>query len=779
MTVNASCDVESTADAGSFRQDGATQVRGSTAVFWATALVATTAVVLWLAFGVRGDEIGRFLAYELGFVLVPGWLVYRAVRSEPGGMLQQLVFGWTLGYLVEIGAFATTAAIGTRELFFAYPLLVGVPAGIVAGRRRRSVGTTGTLAAESTTSIWVGAGICALLLVYAAMVGFTQMPLPRDVSSATHQEDTVFAISLAGEALHHWPVTLPVVAGEPLEYHLFAYLHMAAVSQGTGIELSVVVMRLYQVPLLLLFALQLIWVGGRIGGRIAAGLTTAVVMLFLGELDASIETDFLFTDLSFFWLLASHTFLVGLVFFVPAIAVVADLLAEEKTPRRTVIERWLLVAALVIGCLGGKSYAPLLVVCGGLTLFIGGHLLLKRAISWPAVAALGLCGGLYALATFLFLGRNSGGAVIDPLQAFAQMPGTSELDDHLEDVWGLLDSEAISVTLGTVGLLGIPLLGLALLLAERRGALRRREGWFLCLFVASLPALYLLDHPGYSQLFILFFGVVPASALAAVGFTEFWRRHGRASISFASIAAAMVVAWAVTTWHVSETPIWPGLLLGGMVVVGATLVRGRLDATSLRRDGVGVLAGCAAVLAVLNTPLDWLPTLSERTSAGKPLYSQELHGMTAGLYRGLRWVRDNTPTNAVLVVNNHSIRSDRSDSKYFYYSALAERRVVLESWDYTPQTAARGVFSLPDVLSPFPRRLHLSKAIYERGDTRALRALVCDYGATHVIVDKAHGGIAPRLLELDALGEPIYSNWDFDAYAIRWPPPCGRGREAA
>jgi hypothetical protein len=143
--------------------------------------------------------------------------------------------------------------------------------------------------------------------------------------------------------------------------------------------------------------------------------------------------------------------------------------------------------------------------------------------------------------------------------------------------------------------------------------------------------------------------------------------------------------------------------------------------------------------------------------------------VTAGLYRGLRWVRDNTPSDAVLVVNNHSLYPDRSDSKYFYYSAFAERRVVLESWDYTPQTAARGVFSLPEVLSPFPRRLRLSIA---DGDGRALRALVCDYGATHVVVDKAHGAASPRLRELEAIGSPMYSNWDLDVYEIRDGAPC-------
>lgn len=772
--MNASYDERVTTKVTWARDAAPTRSRETSAVVGATAVVLATTVALWAIFGVRVDEIVRFVGYELFFVLAPGWLVYRALMAEPGGRLQQLVLGWALGYLLEIAAFAAAAASGARPLLYAYPVVVGVPAAALAVHRQRRARASRPPASRAPTSIaavWLGASACVLLLLYAAMVGFTQMPLPRDVTSATHQEDTVFAISLAGEALHHWPVTLPVVAGEPLDYHLFAYLHMAAVSQVTGMELSVVVMRLYQVPLLLLFALQLVWAGRRIGGRLAAGLVGAAIALFLGELDASHETDFLFTDYSFFWLLASHTFLVGLVFFVPAIVLLADLLGRASMPRAAALPRWGLVAAYVVGCLGAKSYAPLTVLGGGLALFALWHLVRHRTVQRAAAAALALCASLYAVASIVMLGRNTGGAGVDPLGAFEKMAATRQLDEHLEDVWGVLDAQGVHVVLGTIGLLGVPLLGIALFLRYRWRSISSGQSWFLCLFLAGLPALFLLDHPGYSHLFIVFFGGIPGAILAATGFVEFWERSGRSSIGLVSLGVIALVAWAIVTWHFSDVPIWPGLALASALVVAA-IALGSGDRRSLRRSAVAGIAGSAVLLAALNTPLDWIPTLSERASKGGPLYNQQFHGLTAGLYRGLRWVRENTATDTVLVVNNHSVRPDRSDSKYFYYSALAERRVVLESWDYTPQAAASGVFALPEVLSPFPRRLRLSKAIYERGDDAALRALVCEYDATHVMVDKAHGGPAPRLGELHALGEPVYSNWDLDVYEIREQQRC-------
>src|SRR5439155_23796151 len=68
----------------------------------ASLLVGVTALALWLAGGVRIDEIARYVGYELGFVVLPGWLVYRALVPRPGGRLRSLVFGWSLGYLLEI-----------------------------------------------------------------------------------------------------------------------------------------------------------------------------------------------------------------------------------------------------------------------------------------------------------------------------------------------------------------------------------------------------------------------------------------------------------------------------------------------------------------------------------------------------------------------------------------------------------------------------------------------------------------------------------------------------
>ncbi len=129
------------------------------------------------------------------------------------------------------------------------------------------------------------------------------------------------------------------------------------------------------------------------------------------------------------------------------------------------------------------------------------------------------------------------------------------------------------------------------------------------------------------------------------------------------------------------------------------------------------------------------------------------------------------------MVNNHSLQPDGRDSKYFYYSAFGERRVVLESWDYTERTAARGHFSLPEAQSPFPRRLALSNAVFRDGNERAARTLAREYGARYFVADNLHGPATPAFTRLF---RPCFSNEDVEVYAVGRPGQwlCSADQEA-
>src|SRR5918994_7042123 len=88
-------------------------------------VVLACACALWAVSGVSLRDIVLFVGYEAVFVLGPGWVVYGILRPR-AGRLERLAFGWGLGYVLEVGVFAVTAALGARGLLIGYPLLPGV-----------------------------------------------------------------------------------------------------------------------------------------------------------------------------------------------------------------------------------------------------------------------------------------------------------------------------------------------------------------------------------------------------------------------------------------------------------------------------------------------------------------------------------------------------------------------------------------------------------------------------------------------------------------------------
>src|ERR1700689_1894475 len=85
-------------------------------------VVGATAVVTWLASGVSAGEIGRFLVFEGLYVLLPACSLYLLLGRSFPRPLRVVAIGWPLGYAIEIGAFALTAALGDREVFRLLPL---------------------------------------------------------------------------------------------------------------------------------------------------------------------------------------------------------------------------------------------------------------------------------------------------------------------------------------------------------------------------------------------------------------------------------------------------------------------------------------------------------------------------------------------------------------------------------------------------------------------------------------------------------------------------------
>jgi hypothetical protein len=328
--------------------------------------------------------------------------------------------------------------------------------------------------------------------------------------------------------------------------------------------------------------------------------------------------------------------------------------------------------------------------------------------------------------------------MLDPLQsAFRSYPGHTlelEIGDHLTRA----TAYPLATWVTAVALLA-PLAGLAFARMSLRSP-TIPQAWLLSLFAASVGAFFLVDLPGFSQLYFLWFGYTAAAVVSAGGLVDAvarWRsdspRHGMVAL-VAGVMAGVVLALGATGAGLPLVKVYMAVaaIFGGVVAVSALGFFGRA-----RLALPAVLAVSALLTAgLLDAPRDRVPHIASRALAGDEAVHQEAdppseRGLTSELAAGLAWVKDHTDEDAVLAVNNHLRRPAAAESRFFYYSALAERRVFVGSWDYTDEVlrSVEGTVS-----NPFPERLALNDSIYNGAGPGAVAELR-RRGVTYVLVD--------------------------------------------
>ena len=343
----------------------------------AVALAVVAVLGTWLGSGLGPSPIVRYVAFEALYVVLPGCLLYVLLSPAPGGRLRTLAIGWPLGYAVEVGGFALTASVGARGALAALPLLSLILAAALLARPAGRARLRALLTPADGRGGERGLGFrpwpaWALAVTAAALVlgltFFASSPLPERARSVVYVGDNVFDVSLASEARHHWPITMPWVAGEPLRYYTGVFMDTAAVNQVMGVSLASVILRLLPSTLLLIAALQLWALGGTVGrsrwiGPLAAGLLLVTQDINLDPTRSMVLQIDPFTQFSL-----SPSFGFGVPFFLGALLLIQSRFATHEGPPR---ESWgllALVGILVTGMTAAKAFAAVDFV-GGLGLY--------------------------------------------------------------------------------------------------------------------------------------------------------------------------------------------------------------------------------------------------------------------------------------------------------------------------------------------------------------------------------------------------------------------------
>lgn len=674
-------------------------------------IVVSFIVSEWLIFDVSLRNAFVFIGYELGFLLVPGVLLYIVISGRTALGLEQVALGWALGYALELAAFIATAASGERSLFPFYPIVIGAIAiPYIAIKARR--GAFERIQLRAPRWLWAVAALQIILIGYFGDLMFATAPPPDKVPHSSYYQDLVWFISIAAEARHHWPLEYPNLAGLRMHYHYFVNLHMASISQVTGASLFQIVFRLYQPALLVLVPLQFVYASRVISRRAAAGVLSAAVFFFLSSFGPTFSVpNFFFPDLS--------QVLFATVFFLPAVALIAGLL--ERAPGWFEWRRLVLLLIFLSAAVGAKA-TTVPVILGGLGLLALYAIIVDRGLLarllLPTVAAFVVLG----VARLVLYPGTSGGATFQLLVHIRNEQPFNYLSSHLPHV---AHSNTILWLFGTVLTAAKITSGLALglwgaWLARRDPRLRSRV-WLLAMLIAGILIFFSLSQVSGSEVYFYVFGYEAGCILAGIGLVALWDRF------------------------VPPLPFRTPVIVG-VVVVG--------------------LAVWAIDRPLEGTPTYfWVALTAPEPGAGYTVPTGcSSRDLSPGLYRGLRWLADNASPDAVLAVNNQYLTRDEcrnaTDGRYFYYSAFAERRVMLEGYysdDSEPYPSKPTAQKHPSA-TPFPQRFRINNAIFLHGDAAAVREAKRLYGVRYLVADKLHGLTVRQSASVRRLGKVVFAN---------------------
>lgn len=687
----------------------------------ASAALLVVPGVAGLVGGVPPADLALFTAWIAAFVILPGLVVHRAVFARRN-WLESLAVGVPVGYAGQLLVYLAGAAAGLRELAWVWPAIGVVGLGIIvcrldSGPPNEPAPPRSAVLTASVVTV-VGA---ALLLLQA----YLNTPIPLPVGGATYYADLVYHHSIAAEALHHWPIQSPWAVGTEFNYHWFFHVYAASISDVTGIDLVWVVHRLYLPPMLALIGVQLTFLGWHVTKRRSVAVLTPALFFLAGEFDllADAAVPFLGTTLTNLWLSPTYTY--GMILFLASIAVIGRILRDRRTSRGIYVALAVLLAA---GTGAKGSVLPTLI--GGLSLVGSWRLVRNRHVD-PVVFRLGLISVLvFALVyVFVFAGAAAGGHLeLDPLRTLTRFPLAQAGPAGARFFVGG----------ASLFLLLVPLAGFLALNGLRATVPRPWLAWLGALTLVAVTAFVVFDHSGTSQLYLLHYGYTAGLVVSAAGL-----RHmsllvapDRRCRSVAVLVAGCVIT-VIAVVLIIERPGEPmtsaklvATYASAAVVMGLTaaLGRARLRTPVSSRWSAAAFATLLIVsLTVIDSPLDIAGTsrVGGTQAAHRGSIDQDF-------VQAMRWLRAHSDADEVLAVDNH-FRETRS-SRFYAYSAYAERRVFLESWDYSAERS-----TVPEGGQPFPERLALNQSVFIDHDREALQRMVSHWGVRYLVHDRSRG----------------------------------------
>jgi hypothetical protein len=660
----------------------------SVLVRWAPAAVTVAGTgVLLAAIGTAPWDLLRYSAYLAWGVLLPGMLVYRALRRRAYTLVEDVTIGAVVGLCLEIAAWATFAMLGIQRWLVAWPLVV-VGLFLAVPRLRRHWRRPSY---EPTPLGWSWA-VAGLALAYTLYTTVGLRPYRPDPSTGGgwYMIDSLYQLSLVGEARQHFPLHTPQVATEPLHYHWFAFANEATGTLISGVDPATVFFRLAMPAVALLSVLTLAVAGWRISGRPWVGVVAAALTFTIGETVVGALSDTSTgTVNTTAWVSHSAAYSVPIATAL-GIAVADRLTARPASPPSLGTGAWPLMALFALGCAGEKSSVLPVVICGAITAAVA-HFAVTRRIRPAIVGTLAVLIGALGFGIVAVYRFESHGLSLSPLQNLAF---SLQTDDRRS--W----SAQAAVTVLVLGAYCLYLLsrlaGIPVLLWRRRLRLADAEWFLVGAGLAGVAATLLLASPSSSQIYFVRSGWVFAAIASAIGYSELVERHRIRPRTLAVVVVASIgITFAVTAllWAHGDDyrgtgwryllPVYKLGLVYTVLAATAACCWLLLRRTRARLPGLGATAALSFIL------LTGSPGLVQDAYVGRLNNRQHTseERIRPEAAQAARWLRGHSQPDDLLATNQHGLEGNGLPLS-FWLSAYTERRELVGSWAYAPRTVS-------------------------------------------------------------------------------------------
>ncbi len=735
------------------------------------------AASLLIRAGTSPLDLLRYAAYAVFAVGLPGTLVYRSMRRTPHTFVEDAAMGLAVGLVLELVGWACFAALHLQTWMILWPLAVLVPFAALP-RLRRHWRPTGYTRVPLGWA-WAVAAVVVGWSVYLHQVFLERNPIIPTSDSTLQYTDLSYQQSLAANAKSHFPIQFPQVAGEPLYYHWFGYVHMASISLIGHIDLPVVTLRLAVPGLCALAIVLTAVVGWRISGRPYVGAGAAVLFWTIGEVDFQNPSVQLFGTQATFVVWHGMSMTYSWVLLIAVIAPLGELVGRTAGTRVPALGRGVYPLLALLAFASGGAKASSLPVMLLALLFAGGVMLLvRRRVPWPVVGGVLILVAAEVFALLVIFRLHTYGLAIDPL--FDLRPYWKPVDPR--PAW-----EQALVVLGVFAAFFINMesrgTGILALLKIRRF---RLEPIQLLLLGGGLAGLALywtygtVNDEYFTRSAFPFVVLLSAWGWALVldrarPSRRFLTALGVGAAVFAGVLTLIVLVAAPTSLDVNVsrhqtafhhlTPLlrWAGAFLVLGLVVAALWRPMAARWPALRGRGGAVALTAALVFGAPGLVMDIHK--SRAVPNGGPYATVP---MPRSRVLAARWVRDHSAADEVIATNDHCVNADGGqitalngdtcDVRSFWLSAYSERTVLVEGWGFAPRQETDGVFFWNMPLLTFNDSLFTAPTPALASEMRQR------YHVRFLVADRLSGPVSAALL---TVADQVYTNAEVTVYELR------------